>query len=138
MEFDGSTLRYMLDTVSVGASSVVGTAGAISRGLHPIVCVTSSVTICFGGILRDLICKREIALGSQSWIACTASGATVYVALRMLCLRGFPIPLGVRIFLTSGTTVTLRLIDYYMEGSLLTPMKVASQQLSWKDLAQEK
>merc|ERR1712146_450561 len=123
MEFDGSTLRYMLDTVSVGASSVVGTAGAISRGLHPIICVTPSVTLCFGGVLRDLICKREVALGSQSFAVCTASGAIVYVILRELTVRGiWSLPLGIRVLLTSGTTIMLRLIDFYTEAPLLIPM----------------
>lgn len=51
LEYDGSSARYMLDTVAVGASSVTGTAGAIARGLHPVVCVVSSVTLCFGDCL---------------------------------------------------------------------------------------
>lgn len=122
LEYDGSTMRYMLDTVSVAASSVTGTASAVSRGLHPLVCVCSSVTLCFGGILRDLICRREVALGSQSFAVCTATGAAVYVSLRELCIRGIPVPLGLRILFSGGTTILLRLVSFYSEVPLLKPM----------------
>jgi hypothetical protein len=57
--------RYIIDTIALGASSVNGPAMAISRGLHPVVCAVSGVTICFGGILRDLVCGRDVALGGQ-------------------------------------------------------------------------
>lgn len=122
LEYDGSALRYMLDTIALGASTVTGTASAVSCGLHPIVCVVSSVTMCFGGILRDLLCGREVAIGSQSFALCLAAGASVYVGLRELCLLGVPIPLGSRILLASGTTVTVRLVDYFAEKPLLSPM----------------
>ena len=60
--------RYIIDTIALGASSVNGPAMAISRGLHPVVCAVSGVTICFGGILRDLVCGRDVALGGQVFL----------------------------------------------------------------------
>eukprot|EP00965_Chrysotila_dentata_P229631 6197293-Pleurochrysis_carterae.AAC.5 len=123
LEYDGSKLHYMLDTVALGAASVTAAATAISRGLHPVVCVVAGVTICFGGIIRDLMCRRNVTLCSQSYAAGTAAGAFVYVSLRELCLRGVPgLPLALRVVLSSGTTVGVRLIDYYREDDLLPPM----------------
>ena len=123
LELDGSGLRYTLDTIALGASSVTGTAGAISRGLHPAVCIISSVTMCFGGILRDLICNRDISLGSQSFAGSLAAGSFVYVTLRELCLRqNVHLPLFSRILMSSGATVAFRIIDFVMDEPLLKPM----------------
>ena len=66
------------------------------------VCAVSGVTMCFGGILRDLICKRDVSLGSQGFAFATSSGAIVYVALREAYLRGAPLTLGVRALLSGG------------------------------------
>lgn len=122
LEFDGSALRYTFDTIALGASGVTGTAAAVSSGLHPAVCVVSSVTMCFGGIFRDLLCGREVSIGSQSFALCLAAGSSVYVSLRELCLRGVKLPLSARILLSIGTTVSVRLLDYYSEEPLLAPM----------------
>ena len=42
-EYDGSVLRYMLDTAAFSASSVTAPAAAIRLGLHPVVCVVASI-----------------------------------------------------------------------------------------------
>jgi uncharacterized membrane protein YeiH len=122
MEYHNSASRYAIDTVALGASAVNGPAMAISRGLHPVVCAVSGVTICFGGILRDLICDRPVALGGQSFAASTAAGSLVYVGLRELCLLGYSLPLPLRVALSSCTTVTVRVLDYWADGMLLPPM----------------
>ena len=123
LELDGSGLRYTFDTIALGASAVTGTAGAISRGLHPAVCIISSVTMCFGGILRDLICNRDISLGSQSFAGSLATGSFVYVVLRELCLhKNVHLPLLSRIILSAGATVGFRILDYITDEPILKPM----------------
>jgi uncharacterized membrane protein YeiH len=121
-QYDGSTLRYTLDTVAIATSAVTGTAAAISRGLHPIVCVCASVTLSFGSLIRDSLCNRELRLCYHSHAACTAAGACVYVSLRELCIRGMALPLTVRVLLSGGTTVALRIADFCSEGPLLNSM----------------
>ena len=59
---------------------------------------------------------------TQSFAAATAAGSAVYVGLRELCLRGVALPLSVRVLMAAGTTVTVRVLDYYAEGGLLPPM----------------
>jgi len=122
MKYDGSTFRYMLDSVSVSVGAVTGTAAAISLGLHPLVCVVASVTVTLGGTMRDIICKRDVGLGTQSMIVCTAAGSSVYVLLRQLSLSryGYTCPFAMRIFLAGGTTFLLRMIS--LETPLLSPM----------------
>mmetsp|Transcript_34437 Transcript_34437/g.67335 ORF Transcript_34437/g.67335 Transcript_34437/m.67335 type:complete len:551 (-) Transcript_34437:155-1807(-) len=122
LEYHGSAVRYSVDTVALGASSVAGSAAAISRGLHPLVCCVSGVTVCFGGILRDLICGRDVAVCTQSFAASTAAGATVYVVLREICLRGVSLPLSVRVLVSAGSAVMVRVADFWVEDGLLPPM----------------
>merc|ERR1712151_504544 len=92
LETDNSAVLYCLDSVALGAFAVIGAQHGISRGLPPAICITSGVTICFGGIIRDLLCHRHVAFGSQSYAMATGCGAFVYVAARQLVVRGWPIP----------------------------------------------
>ena len=90
--------------------------------MRPLACVATGVTICFGGILRDLIVRRDVRLGSQAYAAATAAGTLVYVGLREAALLGLPLSLGTRAVLSAGSTVTVRVIDYRREEPLLPPM----------------
>ena len=78
--------RYALETGALGALAVVGAQQGIIKGFHPVVCCALGVTIAFGGVLRDLMCGKEIALGSASgypsYGVASLAGAGVYVALR--------------------------------------------------------
>ena len=88
--------------------SIAGAQTGIVRGLHPVVCATLGVTICFGGIARDLLCRRDVALGAENFAAATGFGAAVYVSLRQLMLRGLPLPLWTRTVITGTAVVGLR------------------------------
>ena len=108
---------FAMDSVALGAFAVIGAQGAMRRGLHPVVCCAAGVSICFGGILRDLLCGasrdpnhagshaapcgiaslrrdnclsvtgRSVALGSQSFALASLAGAGAYVGLTELSLR---------------------------------------------------
>lgn len=123
-QFDTSPIMYALDTAALSAFAVVAVHGAVQRGLHPLVAASSGVTICFGGILRDVLCGRELAIGGQSYAFATGAGATVYVLLRELRLfTGWcSIPLITRIVAGLATTMGLRAWEYYRGTPLLRPM----------------
>ena len=120
--FDQSAYVYAADTMSLAAISVVAVNGAIGRGLHPLVAATSGVTICFGGIFRDVLCGRDLAIGGQSYAMATGAGACVYVSLRELALKGVPLPLAARIVLSGGSVVALRAYEWLTNQPLLKPM----------------
>jgi uncharacterized membrane protein YeiH len=120
--FENSLESYVLDTAALAAFTVAAVHGAITMGLHPVVAATSGVTICFGGIFRDVFCQRDLAIASQSYAFCTGAGSLVYVALRQLAVRGIRLPLIGRICLSAGTTVSLRAFEYIRGEPLLAPM----------------
>lgn len=59
-------------------------------------------------MLRDVLCKRDVAIGGQSYALATAAGASVYVLLRQLVVRGWYLPLFSRILASFGVVLAER------------------------------
>ena len=132
-----SAHRYVMESVALGALAVTGAQQGIIRGLHPLISASLGVTIAFGGVLRDLMCKRDLALGAatgcQSYGIASFSGAAVYVALRQLHVWNCSgstqklihggIPLGLRILLGFGTVFSIRAVAWhYKPDGILSTM----------------
>lgn len=124
--FNASSTMYILDTLALSALSVTGVHMAIIRGLNPLVAATSGITICFGGISRDVLCGRHLAVGGQSYAMATGAGSAVYVLLRQMNFwpgfSSFHIPLVARIILSAGTTIAVRMLEFIRGEPLLRPM----------------
>lgn len=75
-----------------------------------------------GGILRDLLCGRDLAIGGQSYALAMGAGSGMYVLLRELRLQGFPCPLIARIIIAFATTTGVRVLEYVRGEPLLRPM----------------
>lgn len=121
-QFDNSPITYAIDTAALASLTVVGVHGALIRGFHPIVTASSGITVCFGGILRDVLCGRDLALGGQSYAFATGSGSFVYVFLRQLSIMNVPIPLFARILMSAGTVIGVRGYEFYSGVPILSPM----------------
>jgi hypothetical protein len=78
--------------------------------------------ICVGGILRDVLCGRDLAIGGQSYAFAMGAGSGMYVFLRELRLMGLPCPLITRIVLAFATTTGVRVWEYIRGEPLLRPM----------------
>jgi uncharacterized membrane protein YeiH len=103
-----SPMLYVVDSICLASFSVSGAMLGIARGMHPLICAVTGVTICFGGLMRDLLTKRDVALGADSFAFATGCGAATYVGLRELYLRGWPLSLTFRTGATVATVLTLR------------------------------
>lgn len=79
-----------LDALGMAAYAVVGAAKALSFGVAPIPAVVMGVlTACFGGIIRDVLAgEPSVLLRRELYVSCALVGASVYVALYMLGVRG--------------------------------------------------
>ena len=110
-----SRLVYALDSVSLSAFAIVGAQHGITLGMPPLVCAAGGVSVCFGGILRDLLCRRDVALGAESFALATGAGATAYVGLRQLSVSGRVgvIPLGVRMAAGVSTVLGVRALAWW-------------------------
>lgn len=146
-----SLVHYALESIALGALAVIGAQQGIVRGLHPVVSSCLGVTTAFGGVLRDLMCHRELKLGAasgcQSYAVASLSGASVYVLLRELHVYNCAgstsrlvhggIPIGVRIVLGAGTAVIVRMVAWWRkaEGDLFMTMdECAIENSKWVSL----
>ena len=80
------TSLFLFDTIGIGLYTVVGIEKGLVADLHPIICISlGTMTACFGGVIRDILCN-EIPVIFRKEIyatACILGGAT-YFALREL------------------------------------------------------
>jgi uncharacterized membrane protein YeiH len=78
------TSLFLFDTIGIGLYTVVGIEKGIGAGLHPIICISlGTMTACFGGVLRDILCN-EIPVIFRKEVYSTACiiGGLTYFLLR--------------------------------------------------------
>lgn len=50
---------FLFDTIGLGVFTLIGLQKGISIGLHPIICTAlGTMTACFGGVIRDILCNE--------------------------------------------------------------------------------
>lgn len=109
------TSLLLFDTIGIGLYTVVGIEKGLAAGLHPIICISlGTMTACFGGVMRDMLCN-EIPVIFRKEIyatACILGGITYFI------LEQFPIEDNI-IFIISGSIVmTVRLVAVKFKVSL--------------------
>ena len=98
---------FLFDTIGIALYTLVGIEKGINAELHPIICIAlGTMTACFGGVIRDILCN-EIPVIFRKEIyatACILGGVTYFVLTR------FPIDNNL-VFIISGVVViTIRLL----------------------------
>lgn len=49
---------FLFDTIGLGVFTLIGLEKGIVIGLHPVICVAlGTMTACFGGVIRDILCN---------------------------------------------------------------------------------
>ena len=77
---------FLFDTIGIGLYTVVGVEKGISSGLHPIICIAlGTISACFGGVIRDILCN-EIPVIFRKEIYATACilGGLAYFLINKL------------------------------------------------------
>jgi uncharacterized membrane protein YeiH len=109
------TSLFLFDTIGIGLYTVVGIEKGIVAGLHPIICIAlGTMTACFGGVSRDILCN-EIPVIFRKEVyatACILGGAT-YFALRQL-----PIENNWVFAIAGAVVIVLRLVAVKFKISL--------------------
>ncbi len=53
------TSLFLFDTIGLGVYTLTGLRKGIELGLHPIICIAlGTITACFGGVIRDILCNE--------------------------------------------------------------------------------
>lgn len=72
----------LFDTIGIGIFTLIGIQKGIMIELHPLVCILlGTVTACFGGVIRDILCNEVPAIFRKEIYAtaCILGGATFYL-----------------------------------------------------------
>lgn len=92
---------FLFDTIGIGLYTVVGIETGLVAGLHPIICIAlGTMTACFGGVIRDILCN-EIPVIFRKEIyatACILGGLTYFVLREFMADTNF-------VFIIAGTIV---------------------------------
>ena len=83
------TSLFLFDTIGIGLYTVIGVEKGLSADLHPIICIAlGTMSACFGGIIRDILCN-EIPVIFRKEIYATACilGGLSYFLIRKLPLE---------------------------------------------------
>lgn len=105
----------LFDTIGIALYTVVGVEKGIAAGFHPIICVAlGTMTACFGGVIRDILCN-EIPIIFRKEIYATACilGASAY-----FLLHATAIPEDFIVIISGSIVITVRLLAVYFNLSL--------------------
>ena len=106
---------FLFDTIGIALYTVVGIEKGIAAGFSPIICISlGTITACFGGVLRDILCN-EIPIIFRKEIyatACIIGGSAYFLLMETSLSTDF-------IVIISGTIVmVIRLLAVYFNLSL--------------------
>lgn len=101
------TSLFLFDTIGIGLYTVVGIEKGINAGLHPIICIAlGTITACFGGVIRDILCN-EVPVIFRKEIYATAC---IIGGLSYFLLRKLPIENDFIFIIAGLIVITIRLL----------------------------
>ena len=106
---------FLFDTIGISLYTIVGVEKGIEAGFHPIICIAlGTMTACFGGVLRDILCN-EIPIIFRKEIYATACilGAVAY-----FLLQATPIPENFIVIVSGAIVFIVRFLAVYYNLSL--------------------
>jgi uncharacterized membrane protein YeiH len=101
------TSLFLFDTIGLGVFTLIGLEKGINIGLHPVICIAlGTMTACFGGVIRDILCTDIPVIFSREIYAtiCILGGIVFFV------LREFNLEKDVLYLVTSLVIISVRLM----------------------------
>lgn len=82
------TSLFFFDTIGLGVFTLIGLEKGINIGLHPVICIAlGTMTACFGGVIRDILCTEiPIIFRREIYATICIFGGIVFFILRKLNL----------------------------------------------------
>lgn len=101
------TSLFLFDTIGLGVFTLIGLEKGMNIGLHPVICVAlGTMTACFGGVIRDILCTEIPVIFRREIYAtiCILGGIVFFV------LREFNLENDVLYLTTSLVIISVRLM----------------------------
>lgn len=97
----------LFDTIGLGVFTLLGIQKGVEVGLSPFICITlGTITACFGGVIRDILCNEiPVIFSKEIYATICILGGIVYFTLDW-----FSVPMAVIYPTTSALIITVRLL----------------------------
>lgn len=109
------TSLFLFDTIGLGVFTLIGLEKGLDTHLHPIICIAlGTMTACFGGVIRDILCNEiPVIFRKEVYATICILGGTVFFALSQL-----NIPESLVYLFTPAVIIAVRLLAVYYKWSL--------------------
>ena len=83
------TSLFLFDTIGLGVFTLIGLERGIIFGLHPVICIAlGTMTACFGGVIRDILCNEiPVIFRREIYATVCMFGGIVFFALKEINLE---------------------------------------------------
>jgi uncharacterized membrane protein YeiH len=112
---------FIFDTIGLGVFTLIGLEKGINIGLHPIICIAlGTMTACFGGVIRDILCAEIPVIFKKEIYAtiCILGGIVFFI------LRKFNLNSDVLYLTTSLVIISVRVMAVKFKWYLPTLNKI--------------
>lgn len=101
------TSLFLFDTIGLGVFTLIGLEKGLEIGLHPVICVAlGTMTACFGGVIRDILCNEiPVIFRREIYATLCIVGGVLFFILRSMNLENDLLYL-----LSSSIIISLRLM----------------------------
>jgi uncharacterized membrane protein YeiH len=106
---------FLFDTIGLSVFTLIGLQKGLETGLHPVICVAlGTMTACFGGVIRDILCTEIPVIFRREIYAtiCMAGGILFFL------LKSFNLHHDAVYVVTSGFMILFRLLAVRYRWSL--------------------
>lgn len=105
------TSLFLFDTVGLGVFTLIGLEKGINIGLHPVICIAlGTMTACFGGVTRDILCTEiPVIFRKEIYATICIFGGIVFFILRKLNLEADLLYLTTSLFIISVRLMAVKL-----------------------------
>lgn len=83
------TSLFLFDTIGLGVFTLIGLEKGINIGLHPVICIAlGTMTACFGGVIRDILCNDiPVIFRREIYATICIIGGVLFFTLKELNLN---------------------------------------------------
>jgi len=83
------TSLFLFDTIGLGVFTLIGLEKGINVGLDPVICIAlGTMTACFGGVIRDILCNDiPVIFRREIYATICIIGGILFFSLRRLNLN---------------------------------------------------
>ncbi|CAM3354131.1 Glycine transporter domain-containing protein [Flavobacterium longum] len=77
---------FLFDTIGLSVFTLIGLQKGLETGLHPIICVAlGTMTACFGGVIRDILCNEiPVIFRREIYATICMAGGILFFLLKAL------------------------------------------------------